>query len=406
MVLRFDKHEISKPTIDQNGYLHADARVTRAGVFVYHKPDGSTTRELRHPDDVFKADSMETLKNRPVTDGHPYPGKLDAKNTKQFAVGSLVKSPTKNDIYLDTRMMVTDQDAIDKIMREDSPVREISCGYECKMVKESGTYQGERYDERQTNIVYNHVAIVDKGRAGPQARLVLDAADGAVEGFEIALKEDSSSTKQENEKMKVVKIKRAALKTGTFKTDALSVEVDESAEQAIGIILDQLDSSVDHIRGLETKLDAATTKADTLKGEMDQLKIDAVIPPEKLAAMVADRADVLGVAAHIGVTDKLDDVDSDGIKKKIVLFKNPDLKADDLSSAGYVQGRYDSIIAGIKADNEGLTSLAALAAATSGTGQHGKLDEDDNGETLAPAAKFKQDTENLWMTKEDQAANV
>jgi hypothetical protein len=404
MPLRFDKHEISKPTIDQNGYLHADARVTRAGVFVYHKADGSTTRELRHPDDVFKADSMATLKNRPVTDGHPYPGKLDAKNTKQFSVGSLVKSPIKNDIYLDTRMMVTDQAAIDKIMREDSPVREISCGYECKMVKESGVYQGEHYDERQTNIVYNHVAIVDKGRAGPQARLVLDAADGAAEGFDIALKEDSNSTKRENEKMKVVKIKRAALKTGTFKTDALSVEVDESAEQAVGIILDQLDSSVDHIRGLETKLDDATTKADTLQGEIDQLKIDAVIPPETLAAMVADRADVLGVAAHIGVTDKLDSVSTDDIKKHIVMHKNPDLKADDLKSSGYVQGRYDSIIAVIKQDNAGLASLATLKAATSPKGDRTQTKTDTDDEHLTPAQKFDVASAKMALSKEDLAA--
>lgn len=404
MPLRFDKHEISKPTIDQNGYLHADARVTRAGVFVYHKADGSTTRELRHPDDVFKADSMATLENRPVTDGHPYPGKLDAKNTKQFAVGNLVKSPVKNDIYLDTRMMVTDQTAIDKIMREDSPVREISCGYECKMVKESGIYQGERYDERQTNIVYNHVAIVDKGRAGPQARLVLDAADGAAEGFDIELKEDSKSPKQEKRTM--LKIKLAAIATKLFKTDAVVLEIEEKSEPAVKVVLDQLDGAVVHIRELETKLDAATTKTDTLQGEIDQLKIDAVIPPEKLASMVAERADVLGVAAHVGITDKLDDVDSDGIKKKIVLFKNPDLKADDLSSAGYVQGRYDSIIAGIKADNESLTSLAALQAATSGNGQHIKTDEEDGKDNLSPREQFAQKSDIMWQGKEDQAASA
>ncbi len=406
MPLRFDKHTINKPEIDNSGYLHADASVTRAGVFKYHHPDGSVTRELRHPDDVFKADSMATLKNRPVTDGHPYPGKLDAKNTKQFSVGSLVKSPIKNDIYLDTRLMITDQAAIDKIMREDSPVREISCGYECKMIKESGTYQGERYDERQTNIVYNHVAIVDKGRAGSSARLVLDAADAAVEGVDIELKADKS-TKQENQGMKV-KIKRDAIKTSTFKTDALSVEVDsESGEKAVGIVLDQRDLAVAHIKTIETKLDESTTKADQLQGEIDQLKKDAVIPPEKLATMVAERADVLGVAAHVGITEKLDGVTTDDIKKKIVMHKNAELKADDLSNTGYVQGRYDSIIAGIKADNDGLTSLAALQAATSVSGHQAKLDEEiKDDENLTPSQKFDQASEKMWMGKEDQAASA
>lgn len=405
MPLRFDKHTINEPDLDSNGYLHADARVTKAGVFVYHHPDGSVTRELRHPDDVFKADSIATLKNRPVTDGHPYPGKLDAKNTKKFSIGSLVKSPVRNDIYLDTGLMITDQDAIDKIMREDSPVREISCGYECKMVKESGTYQGERYDERQTNIVYNHVAIVDKGRAGPSARLVLDAADAAVEGVDIELKEDKK-TKQENLNMKTVKILREAVKTSTFKTDTLSVEVDESAEKAVVLVLDERDRAIIHIKTLETKLDTATTKTDQLQGEIDQLKKNAVIPPEKLGQMVAERADVLGVAGHIGITDKLDAVDTEAIRKMVVAHKNPDLKLDD-AATGYIQGRYDMIVEGIKADNDGLVSLAALQAATSGNGDHlAKVKTDADDDDLTPAQKFDAKSEKMWMSKEDQAASA
>lgn len=405
MPLRFDRHEIGKPTVDQSGYLHVDALVTRSGVFVYHHPDGTTTRELRHPDEVGKADSITSLENRPVTDGHPYPGKLDAKNTKQFSIGSLVEKPEYNpEGFIKTKLMVTDQAAIDKIMKEDSPKREVSCGYECKTIPGSGIYQGEHYDHVQKDIIYNHVAIVDKGRAGPSARLVLDAADGAVEGFDIELKQDSNSTKTGEPGMKV-KIKRDSLKTKTFKTDALSVEVDESAEQAIGVVLDARDLAVDHIKGLETKLDDATTKADTLQGEIDQLKKDAVIPPEKLAGMVAERADVLGVAAHIGITAKLDAVDSEGIKKMIVAHKNPDLKMDESTPAGYIQGRYDSIIVGIKADNEGLASLASLKAATTSVDNNGVVIKKDDDE-LSPREQFSQKSDSMWQSEQDKAANA
>jgi hypothetical protein len=399
MPLRFDKHEINEPTIDQNGYLHADANVTRSGVFVYHKPDGSTTRELRHPDEVFKADSIETMKNRPVTDGHPFPGKLDAKNTKQFSVGNLVENPERNDIYIKTKLMITDQAAIDKIMREDSPVREISCGYECKMVKESGTYQGEKYDERQIDIVYNHVALVDKGRAGPQARLVLDAADGAVEGVDIELKSDS---KPKKEQKSIMKIKLDSLKTGTFKVDALTIEVDDGSEGAVQLILDQRDLAVNHIKTLETKCDTATAKAETLQGTIDQLKKDAVIAPDQLVTMVTERADVIGVAAYVGVTAKLDAVDNDGIKKAIVAHKNPDVKLDDTTAPAYIQGRYDMIVESIKADNEGLASLASLKAATTSTGTQTKFDEDEKGENLTPAQEFQQKSDEMWKGEEDK----
>jgi hypothetical protein len=286
-------------------------------------------------------------------------------------------------------------------MREDSPLREISCGYECKMVKESGEYQGERYDERQLDIVYNHVAIVDKGRAGPQARLVLDAADGAVEGVDIELKTDSNSTnKQENHRMKV-KIKRDALNTGTFKADALSVEVDEGSENAVQIVLDQRDLAVGHIRTLEGKNADIQAKADTLQGEIDQLKKDAVIAPEQLGTMVAERADVLGVAGYVGITTKLDAVDNDGIKKMIVAHKNPDVKLDE-ATAGYIQGRFDMIVEGIKADNEGLASLASLKAATTSTGTQTKADLDDGNKKLSPREEFAQKSDKMWESKADQ----
>ena len=70
--LRFDAAKASKTKINDNGYLETDAIITRTGVFVYKNADGSTNRELRHPDDVFKADSLETLKMIPILIGLEY----------------------------------------------------------------------------------------------------------------------------------------------------------------------------------------------------------------------------------------------------------------------------------------------------------------------------------------------
>lgn len=389
MPLRYDLATIEKPTKDQNGYLHADAFLTRAGVFIYHKPDGTTTRELRHPDDVFKGDSLATVENRPVTDGHPYVGKLDAKNTKGFSVGNVVEKPVVDNDHVRAKIMVNDQGVIDKVMREKNPVREISCGYMCDTIKETGTFNGEPYDHRQKNIVYNHVAIVDKGRAGPSARLVLDAVDGAVEGIEIELKKDNQQSHKEKMTMKV-KIKRDQVSTLTFKQDAFEVEVDEAAEGAVLMVMDKLDASNDYIRELEQK-------NDKLQGENDGLKANAEIPPERLKELVQDRANLLGVAHHVGVkTDKLDTLTDMEIKKLVVSEANPNMKLDDVST-DYIAGQYDGVVNAIKQDQKGLKSLAMLREITATSTF--KKDEDER----TPREKFTQDTQEMWKRPEANA---
>lgn len=392
MPLRFDIAKLEKPSVDQNGYLHADAFVTRSGVFVYHHPDGTTTRELRHPDDVFKAGSLKSIENRPVTDGHPYVGRLDAKNTKQFSVGSVIDKPVNDSEFVRTKIMVNDQGVIDKVMRNDNPVREISCGYNCDTVKESGTFNGEQYDHRQKNIVYNHVAIVDKGRAGPSARLVLDAVDGAVEGIEIELKQDSKKNSDKEKITMKVKIKKDAVSTNSFKQDGFEVEVDESAQDAVEKVLSKMDGAIVHIKTLEQRNDA-------LRGENDQLKAKAEVPPERLAELVQERADLLGVAQFVGVkVDNIDTVKNIELKKLVVGTANKNLNLDDVSE-DYIAGSYEGVVNSVKSQTKGLQSLATLREITGNSDFVFNADAD----MRSPREKFTDETHEMWRKPQGTA---
>lgn len=184
MAARFDKFRIDTTRRDQNGYLEAKASVTRAGVFVYRHPNGTVTRELRHPDEVFRPDSLASLRNRPITFGHPSVGKLNSKNTRQYSVGSAVGEVQRNNMLVDTTLQITDEDTITRMETEDSPYREVSAGYETEIVRKDGVWNGEPYDHVQRNIVYNHIAIVPKGRAGHDVRVHLDAADAMMERYD------------------------------------------------------------------------------------------------------------------------------------------------------------------------------------------------------------------------------
>lgn len=175
MARRFDTlRQTRKPVFTANGWLKADATLTRCGVFKYRNADGSIRRELRHPDDVFRADSLATLELVPMTDRHPPEELLDGETASGRQVGHVGDAIRRDGSEVLGRICVTDADVVARIRAGET--RELSCGYECRTDAEPGVYAGESYDLRQRDITYNHVAFVPVGRAGT-ARIHLDADD-------------------------------------------------------------------------------------------------------------------------------------------------------------------------------------------------------------------------------------
>ena len=157
---RYDHAPLRKAARTDQGFLRAPARVTRAGVFEYVQDDGSVVRELRHPDDVFHADSLASLASVPVTDLHP-PVPVTAANVDKYGRGFGSETPRRDGNFVATELTVTHADLVAKCDARERA--EISLGYTCKIAKESGVYAGERYDQRQLHIRYNHIALGPSG---------------------------------------------------------------------------------------------------------------------------------------------------------------------------------------------------------------------------------------------------
>ncbi len=373
MPYRHDLVQISEPKIDQNGYLIADAFPTRAGVFKYVKPDGSITSELRHEDDVFKPESLNSLKHRPVVDQHPSVGALDAGNTSRLAVGHVGESVERSGEHVKANVIVTDERLIAKMMgKGDRPAqRELSCGYSCDVEETSGTYKGQTYDRRQTNIVYNHLASVQNGRAGPTAQIHLDAEDAVSDIFELRTPEPAKPATPHGDPPMTIKRKLQAVTMGkqdtetAYRADAMDIAFDEKAEPVVTQLTDQLDKANAHMELMQEKLDAVHGAKSKAEGERDQLEDDKKKKQKDHAEIdkMADvRADLKGVAAHLGVKDYADKSNVE-IMGLVVAHRNPDLKLDDLSE-GNIEGRFGAICDGIKQEHKGLESLAALKSAT------------------------------------------
>lgn len=177
MSIRFDSIKMPKVVRTPEGYLRGEVVVSRAGVFKYRNNDGTVRGELRHPDEIFKTDSLETLKMIPVTNNHP-PEFVSSTNSHKYQVGYTGEHYDVMDDKVVVSMTVTHQDAIDAIL---GGKLELSMGYDVSLKEESGTYKSEKYDFKQIAPRYNHLAIVEKGRAGSEARFRFDNACEQVE---------------------------------------------------------------------------------------------------------------------------------------------------------------------------------------------------------------------------------
>ena len=274
-VRRFDLGEMRKAEKTPQGFLKVPGFATRTGVFPYIAGDGTLRRELRHPDDVFDPASMATLKYAPVTLEHP-PVMLDPTNVAEYSKGHTTERVEVNREMVDVDLIVEHADAIEEI--ENGGLRELSSGYLCDVVEEEGSFNGAAYNFRQKNIKYNHLAMVKRGRAGPEVRMRLDSADAVMRNDEVSVpqrgefEQESSVNDSEAETTKKVII------------SGKEVELDAETADTIQDMLDRYDEMRAKIADLEDNMAKRKDNLDVdinQKGVSPQVKVEQQGPDGK-----------------------------------------------------------------------------------------------------------------------------
>jgi hypothetical protein len=170
-VLRLDSIPLDETYWTNEGYLIDHPVVTSVGIFEYMNPDGSVRRELRLPENVFDPASLASYKGKPVILTHEA-GVVDKDNVDQEHIGTILSEGKQDGDDVRCEIVIHDTDTMKK-----SGLRELSLGYSLDLDETPGTWKGQPYDAIQTNIRINHLALVDKARAGEQARLNIDGKD-------------------------------------------------------------------------------------------------------------------------------------------------------------------------------------------------------------------------------------
>lgn len=320
-----------------NGHLKIDlAYLTTTGVFWYADGEGRTWGEYRDEREVFSRESLDSFRMVTLTDDHP-PEFVTADNTSTYqrgTVGSDVRrhhdAALRQD-FMASSILVTHPETIRKI---DEGKLELSNGYTAEVVTEDGIAPGGvPFHARQKNIRGNHVALVDRGRAGPECRLRLNRGDA----FTIITPTPPSSRKDSD--MDEVEI---TLDDGT------KVKVSKAvAEQ-----MDRLKSSAE--RSDSQPLTDAPSN-DELRAKIDQLEADAKRRDDddknrsaEEAARIDRRVDLMTKARTVLDADelsKLDLSDEVAVMKAVIAKATPDVTSKlDGESADYVRASFDFAI--------------------------------------------------------------
>lgn len=153
--------------------LCLDVPIARTGWMLYAPgetpiPAGSTgaAHVHREASELFSASTLASFMAVPVTDKHPPGGYVDSKNSKMYSRGfstTNIRQGTGDDAdVMLADIIITDQELIEKAL---NGTVEVSAGYAADY-EVTGSGEG-----RQTNIIGNHIALVDKGRCGPRCAI-------------------------------------------------------------------------------------------------------------------------------------------------------------------------------------------------------------------------------------------
>lgn len=358
-VSRYDVAALGNAERTPQGFLRIPAHVTRTGILEYKRADGTTVRELRPADEVFKAQSLATLRAAPVTDLHPTE-MISPANVRKLSIGHLSEDVRADGELVATAITVQEADAIAAV--EKGERRELSCGYRCRIDATPGTYRGQKYDQVQRDIVYNHVALGPRnwGRAGRDVALRIDGAADDAASDATVFRLDAADALSVQPSAASSHRKKVTMDMTTIDLDGKHVEVSRDAATHI---LNVIALRTDALGEVVIERDERDVTIAEQKERIDSLEaaLRDATDPKRIAGYVRARAAVLDKARTVlEVDDKFDSMSDREIQEAYITAVNPAFKVQDRTDE-QIAAAFDALDGGTRQDSAGGVSPIAAA---------------------------------------------
>jgi len=351
-MLKIDKGTF-KVIETSEGFLKAKISIARSGVFEYLQSDGSVKRDAKLPEDLFSKTTLDSIIGAPITSQHPNtPDQLvTSENYKELAVGNISNPHIEDDKIVG---IATFYDPILIKQIKERNQNEVSIGYKYQSNNQSGSLNGEQYDSADTNIIINHVALVEQGRAGSDIKVHLDnkkLKEGnnmpklpKVEGEETSnsltyRKFDGTDIQVSPIILKELQILKNDSKEKSKETISLQAEVKKLQEENKQIKIDNKDNA--DSKSLQAQLEIANDKSIEWEKKYNELNSSI---PEIVEKAAIDKVELVEFAKSIDSEMKVDGLSNKEIKLQIIAKGLPfkeGIKVDSVSNE-VIEARFDA----------------------------------------------------------------
>lgn len=196
----------TKREYTDEGFLLVPGRVARTGIQQYLASElGLTDRQpndlvnvYRPAEEVFHPDSLASYDTSDITIEHPTE-MVNADNYQSNTAGVVRGGGVKDGDFVRANLIIKSKDAINAV---ETGKAQLSAGYTALYDDTPGvTPDGQKYDFVQRDIKINHVALVDRARAGAQARLFDNHGESSMKyklnldsGAEVMVEDSATAT--------------------------------------------------------------------------------------------------------------------------------------------------------------------------------------------------------------------
>lgn len=325
-----DSLPLMNARLASDGSLVAEVRAARAGLYTYRgseigRPDLDAVRVYRPESEAFSKATLDSLSSLTVTQDHPPEGVVTPRNWKRVAVGWTGEDVIRDGGFVRVPLILKDEDTIDAVR---AGKRELSFGYLCDFDFIPGTTKGgEAYDAVQKDLRGNHLAIVERGRAGRECAFDKDG-------------ETPMATRM------ITVDGPGGSKLPVEVTDAAATVIDGLQRHTATLTTDNLRLIADHKAALDAK-DVEVSKLKEQLGAKDaELAATKKLIPDAAAtdALVAERVDVISKArALVGDIDPTGKSNED--LRRFVVEKGGEKLAAD-ASPDYIRGVFNFMARG------------------------------------------------------------
>lgn len=230
--------------------------ISQSGIRDVIKP--GINNVMRDESEVFNEKTIASFEGVPITDNHPSGGLVTSETWNQESKG--VVTNVRRGTGEDSDKLVADLHINDKslvTMVEGKIKEQVSCGYRCDWINDNGVI-------KQTNIRGNHVAIVNRGRAGNEVAI----KDELPEISAIICDKPCTESEVSNNIMDIL----SKVLSGVFGKE--SQEKIEAAVDIFATVNDSLNTVTEDAKPEDKKEDKAKDKTDNKDLPKDEEKED------------------------------------------------------------------------------------------------------------------------------------